>query len=377
MVWRLIDELFETRIWKLLVAFLFIFLAIAALHLLTVANQSIQFVYLKADKNVAPGFRTHITDAYFFGILAFSILGFLSSLSAIVLIRDFFSVKQYRLLADTMLSFAHGKISARFNGSGSREIRTLGRAFNSMADSFQELIESLRESERRRSEIVADLAHDLAGPVTSISGYTETIALQLTDPKEGSCKEYLEVIRKNIVSLSHLISKLSDLSKIDRQEVSIEKDVFSLSLLVRDVCSRFALQASQRKVALGFLEDSPPALIFADAHMMERAVSNLIDNALYYTPEGGEIYLSCRERDHKIILEIKDSGIGIPGEDLPFVFERFYRVDKDRSRRSGGSGLGLAIVKKIVELHEGTVSACSVPKQGTTITLELPSTIRS
>ena len=371
MFWKLLNGLFETRLWKIIVVILSIFLFISFVQLVFVANQSINLTLAAVDRS-APSLRNYINSAYYNGILAILVFVFLAIVQITNIVRDYLIAQQYRALANTMLNFAEGKIAARYTENAAKEVTQLGLAFNSMADSLQRLIEELQNSEKRRQEIVANIAHDLAGPLTAISGYIETVARNIKGDNEVKQKEYLGIIKSNINTITRLVSELSDLSKFDVEDLPLQKDLFSLKVLAKDVISRYALEAENRKVKLTIDDSKCKALISADMHMIERLISNLIENAIYYTQEDGQVSASFDEDENFVSLKITDTGIGIPDEDLPFIFERFYRVDKDRSRKSGGSGLGLAIVKRIVELHKGSISISSVRFKGTIISIKLP-----
>lgn len=366
MFWRQLDHVFDTRTWKVVVLLLSIFLLVSFLQLITIAHYSINLTIEKAN-HYAPEFKNYVENAYYNGILAFIVFAFLTAIHITHIVRDHLIAQQYRSLANIMLNFARGNIAVRHTDASAKEVKHLGETFNSMADSLQGLIEEIQRSETLRKEMVANVAHDLAGPLTTISGYIDTIDRSITTSATNRHKEYLQIIKNNIKSIKNLVCELSDLSKYDVDDFSPDKDLFSLQVLAKDVVSRYALEAKSRNISLQIYESNDNSLIFADMSMIERLISNLIENAIYYTPPNGQISLDFREDQKNVCMIVTDTGIGISDSDLPFVFERFYRIDKDRSRSSGGSGLGLAIVKKIVELHQGSVNIASSPGEGTQI----------
>lgn len=371
MFWKLLDNLFETKIWKVVVVFLCLFLFTSFVQLLIIANQSINVIVNAADL-AQPKLSLYINSAYFRGILAILIFLFLALLQIVSVIRDKLIANQYRSLSNTMLKFADGDISTRYQEQSIQVVNKLGRTFNQMADSLQSLIQELRRSEKDRREVVANVAHDLAGPLTSISGYVDTLSMSINSVDSPKQKNYCEIIKKNLKTITLLVRELSELSRLDLDELTIQKDLFSMRVLANDIVSRFEVEAKARTIKLKLQPYSSEGMIYADLYMIERVISNLVENALNYTQPNNSVSVLCTEERDLVTLEVSDTGIGIPSEDITFVFERFYRVDKDRSRLSGGSGLGLAIVKKIVELHKGQIKIESTVAKGTKIQVVLP-----
>jgi two-component system phosphate regulon sensor histidine kinase PhoR len=229
-----------------------------------------------------------------------------------------------------------------------------------------------RRYDELRKEFVANVSHELRTPLTLVQGYLETL-------REGAWRdeqrgpEFLEIIDKNVRRLGTLVGDLLDLSKLESGGRVVNPRPVDLGRLLEKVRETFAPLAERKRQELR-LEPAPPADGFeADPELLERAVSNLVDNAIKYTPEGGRVLLRARAEPGAVSITVEDTGIGIPEADVPRVFERFYRVDKSRSRELGGTGLGLAIVKHVAQLHEGSVEAWSRPGQGSRFTLRLPS----
>jgi two-component system phosphate regulon sensor histidine kinase PhoR len=227
-----------------------------------------------------------------------------------------------------------------------------------------------RRYDTLRKEFVANVSHELRTPLSVVQGYTETL-LEGAWKEEKSALEFLAIIDKNTRRLSAIVNDLLDLSKLESGGQTVERRTVDVRGLVERVAEAFRPVAERKRQKL-VAEVPPNAGTFeADGTLLERALSNLVDNALKYTPEGGRIRVSGGPDNGQIALSVEDNGAGIPEADLPRIFERFYRVDKSRSRDLGGTGLGLSIVKHIVQLHGGTISVRSAPG-GSTFTLRLP-----
>ena len=234
----------------------------------------------------------------------------------------------------------------------------------------------LRRLERVRRDFVANASHELRTPIANIRATAETM---LHAPGDAQLIErFLPPLVSEAERLSRLVSDLLDLARAEAAEKSVRAPV-EMSQLVQNVVDSLRDKASRNGVAIGWQPDEQngeitPVIVSGDAAALEQVAFNLLDNALSYTPKGGQVALNLSEINDgaTAILEVSDTGIGIPADDLPRVFERFYRVDKARSRSEGGTGLGLAIVKHIVENHGGHVEVESEEGQGTAFRVELP-----
>lgn len=229
-------------------------------------------------------------------------------------------------------------------------------------------ITEIRNIEKMKRDFVTSLSHELRTPLTSIKGYAET----LEDLVDDEGKRYLEVIIRNTERLNNVVKDLLILSELEElRELDIEQ--VDLRSLIEDVIKVFDQKIRDKGLELKFIADENLPVIEADIFKLEQVLINIIDNAIKYT-EKGEINISVKKKpdSDKVIIEIQDTGIGIPQKDLPRIFERFYVVDKSRSRKMGGTGLGLSIVKHIVLLHSGEVNVESNYGFGTKFTVILP-----
>jgi two-component system phosphate regulon sensor histidine kinase PhoR len=232
-------------------------------------------------------------------------------------------------------------------------------------------IEDLKKLEQFRKEFLANLSHELKTPIFNIQGYVHTLLDGAMDEPEVM-KHFLERTAKSIDRLNNLVDDLDEISKIERGEVAMVKDTFDSAQLVKEVFESMELKAKGRNVALNAVRGfDKPFYVQADKEKIRQVVTNLVDNSIKYGKESGETSASFYDMDENILVEITDNGIGIAEEHLPRLFERFYRIDKHRSREQGGTGLGLAIVKHIIEAHEQTINVRSSVGVGTTFAFTL------
>ncbi|KKM09318.1 hypothetical protein SY88_19305 [Clostridiales bacterium PH28_bin88] len=234
-------------------------------------------------------------------------------------------------------------------------------------------ISALRKLEQVRTDFVANVSHELKTPVTAIKGFTETL-LDGALEDESTVRRFLGIIDKEATRLINLIKDLLDLSQLETRRVVGEKRPVALNEVAEEVLAE--LGAGLREGCMTVRMEFPPDLpeVPADRERLRQVLANLVDNAIKYTPAGGEITMGGSLAGEEVQVWVKDTGIGIPAPDLDRVFERFYRVDKGRSRHSGGTGLGLSIVKHIVENHGGRVWVDSEPGRGSTFYFTLPFT---
>jgi two-component system phosphate regulon sensor histidine kinase PhoR len=230
----------------------------------------------------------------------------------------------------------------------------------------------LRRLERLRQEFVANVSHELKTPLTGIKLCTETLlAGAVEDPVHRI--RFLEQIAAQGDRLHMLILDLLSLARVESGEELFEFEAVSVPDVVQACLERHRPKAEAHRQTLDLASESGPrSLVWADQEAVGQILDNLLDNALKYTPEGGRVHIGWGEDNGQVWLQVADDGIGIPEADLPRIFERFYRVDKARSREMGGTGLGLAIVKHLTQAMKGNVQAASVVGRGATFTVRLP-----
>ena len=221
-----------------------------------------------------------------------------------------------------------------------------------------------------RKEFVADVSHELKTPITSIMGYSDTLLEGEYD--QETQKEFLGVIASEARRMAKLVTDLLELSRIDNNKKKIKKESFDLGKMVKESQAKLAIEIKKKKhqVENFVTADVPP--VFADKDDIQRVVLNILTNSIKYTPEGGKIKIYVGFVYNDAYIKIIDNGIGIPEEDLNRIFERFYRVDKARSREFGGSGLGLAIAKEILDKNGGSIDIKSKVGEGTEVVIKVP-----
>ena len=237
---------------------------------------------------------------------------------------------------------------------------------------IHDITEQRRLDDARR-EFVANVSHELRTPLTNIRSYTETLLDAAGDIPIDTEKQFLGVISSESERMARIVTDLLTLSKLDYGRMELRMTRFSLADMLHNVANAMKLTAEDSGHALAV--DTPDDLpkIVGDRERIEQVVVNILSNAVKYTPSGGHIRLSARELSgNRVRITVEDDGVGIPAADVPRLFERFYRVDKARSRAAGGTGLGLAIAKEIVEQHEGKIALASEYGKGTAVTITLP-----
>ena len=234
---------------------------------------------------------------------------------------------------------------------------------------LHDITEQHRLDESRR-EFVANVSHELRTPLTNIKGYTETL-LEADDIDDETKKSFLTVVHNESDRMTRIVKDLLTLSRLDHGKVDMKESLLDVSQLIRNAVSTMALEAKNHGLTLG-CETKGTLKVTGDGERLMQVIINIISNAIKYNQPNGKIDVSAFLEEEKVQIIIKDTGLGIPEEDLPRIFERFYRVDKARSREKGGTGLGLAIAKEIIEQHGGSVSISSIYGQGTAVTIALP-----
>jgi len=266
-----------------------------------------------------------------------------------------------RRLTAASQAIAEGDLSVRAPVQGQDEVATLASAFNSMADSLD------RAEEARRNQ-VADVAHELRTPLTVLQGALEAMLDGIYPTDRGNLLAALSQVR----TLGRLVEDLRVLALTDAGQLRLSTSPLDLVSVVRETVGLFQARAQERAVSLRL--DAPPSLppIPMDRDRMTQVVGNLVENALRYVPKGGAVTVRVVGHPREVEVAVLDDGPGVPADDLPHLFDRFWRGDRARRRVTGGSGLGLAIARSLVEAHGGRIWAESVEGQGSTFTFTLP-----
>ena len=231
-------------------------------------------------------------------------------------------------------------------------------------------ISRLKDLEKYRKEFVGNVSHELKTPIFNIQGYILTLLEGgLDDPKIN--KLYLKRTEKSIDRMISIVEDLESITKLESGELKLRKEVFDIGKLVEEIFDMEIMFANERQIKLIFDKPEKPILVEADKKRISDVITNLVVNSMKYGKKKGFVKVHFYDMNEMIMVEISDNGIGIDDNNLPRIFERFYRVDKSRSREQGGTGLGLSIVKHIIEAHKQTINVKSTIDEGTTFTFTL------
>jgi signal transduction histidine kinase len=312
-----------------------------------------------------------LKEKYLVSALWWALLIAVFSVGIIGLVLFAFLARRLQTVSRTVGEFHDGNFDRRIPVRQKDEIGTLAMTFNQMADRIVHDMDKLKQTDELRRELIANVSHDLRSPFASIQGYVETILMRENSITRRELHRYLRIIMAESQSLNMLIEELFELSKLDAKQVDPVLENFSLTELAQDVFMKFKPKAGTRKVS--FSADIPQKLLMvrADIGLIERVISNLLENALNFTDPSGSVILRIAEKDGAVRVSVIDSGRGIPERELGYIFRRFYRGTGDGPRSRAGSGLGLAISQKILELHHSAIQVRSEVGRGSVFFFDL------
>lgn len=293
---------------------------------------------------------------------------------AIGLLMIWLLTRNLRKVTRTVERFSEGDYEARIPGRQSGELGVLADTYNNMADTIEANIEELKSTEKLRRELIANISHDLRTPLAVIHGYLETLDMKEQNDTltQEDRKKYIEIVLKNTERLKKLVSELFELSKLEARQVKPKMEPFFLQELVMDTYHRYKLMAERKQIRLEADIDKDLPLVQADLSMIERVLQNLLDNAMKFTDEGGNIEINVRKADQgHVEVVVKDTGVGISETETREVFTR-YKKYEETTHNKEGMGLGLAIVKKILELHHSDIRLSSRLDHGSAFSFLLP-----
>jgi signal transduction histidine kinase len=325
------------------------------------------------------GFVIMMTITSVLGIPILILATFTAIFSSIIVSRSL--GKRLRRLENSAQEIADGNLARRITDTSSDEIGQLGHTFNRMAERLSQTLQALEAEKEQvealmqaRRDLVANVSHDLRTPIASLSAHLETLS-----ERPERLNEYMPILNDETARVAALIDDLFELSRMDTREMSLDLRPVALESVIGKVVANYkSLAWEQRRIVLAFEESDELPAVMADVQRVEQILINLIANGLRYTPEGGIVTIEADALQDAVEVRVSDTGVGVPPEDLPHIFERFYRGDRSRGRPdpddglSSGSGLGLAIVKGLVEAMGGSTGATSTPGEGTCISFRLP-----
>ncbi len=312
-----------------------------------------------------------ILNSYILRSASLSILITVLFAAAVGLVLFFFLTKRIQTMTTALRRFTTGEFNRRLPVQSSDELSEMAKAFNFMAETIETNMQQLHTNDRQRRELIANISHDLRSPLSSIQGYLETILMKQKELPAEQQKEFLEITQRNVIHLNRLVNQLFELSKLDSNEVQMHPEPFSLTELVQDIVLKFKPLTNEKNISFDTTIPERIPLVFGDIGMIERVISNLIDNAIKYSPSQGIIFITLQNNQQSVRFMIKDQGPGISQTDLPHIFDRFYMADKSRTKGNHGSGLGLAIAQRILKVHHSELSVESKSGKGTEFAFSL------
>lgn len=275
-------------------------------------------------------------------------------------------------MSHVALAMASGDFSRQVPVDANDEVSVLAGSLNTLSNRLQEKLTQLEKLEQIRREFVANVSHEMKTPLTVMQVLTESLQDDLVSSKEEK-QTYLNNIHDEILRLRRLVNEVLDLKKMEEGHDHFDKEYVNLQELADSVQSKLNTFAMEASVNLQFHINKKLSPLYINRDRIEQVFINLVDNALRHTPSNGQVLVTAEPKAGGVVIKVQDTGCGIPPEDLPMIWERFFKVDKARTRGKSGTGLGLAIVKRIVEAHGGCIDIQSRLGEGTTFTIILPS----
>ncbi|MBL4586452.1 MAG: HAMP domain-containing histidine kinase [Flavobacteriales bacterium] len=328
------------------------------------------YIYIILSGQELHSVQASLASSYFLKLGMGSLLLTVLFVTLIGLIAIWFLTKNLRGIVRVVRRFQEGDLEARIENPDNSDVAVLANTFNEMADTIVQNMDEIKGVDRLRRELIANVSHDLRTPLAILKGYIETLQIKKETLTEIEKEQYLQIVQDSSDRLAFLISQLFEYSKLEAKQVEPQKEAFAITDLAGDLISNYQVMAQKKNINLKFEAEKNIPLAFADIGLVERAIQNLMDNALKFTPEGGSISLKVEPSDKFISVTVSDTGPGIEEADQAAIFDRYEQAKQDHKRH--GIGLGLAIVKKIMELHNTTITLVSKPNEGSSFQFLLP-----
>lgn len=335
-------------------------------------NEAVEgYIYVILASEIQADLTSTLQNSY---MLRIGIWGFFTALFlALVIgaIAFWLITRNLNQIIDVVQKFRDGDYKARIKVKKASDLNLMASTFNDMADKIVENIENLKSVENLRKELIANVSHDLRTPLSIMKGYVETLQLKGRTLSPEEKEKYLDIILESTGKLSSLVTQLFEYTKLEANEIKPFKEPFSLNELVQDTLQRYTMILEDRNIDLiSHLEKQAP-LVFGDVSLIERVISNLMDNAIKFTPKGGTIEVDIVPSEQNVLFKMKDSGPGIEKSEQKYIFERFKQGQVNRHNKAG-AGLGLAIAKKILDIHASYIKVESQPNEGASFIFSLP-----
>jgi signal transduction histidine kinase len=329
------------------------------------------YVYVILRGKAAGSAASMLQNSYIVRTLGVNLLIVLGFTGLVGVVLFALLTRRFRNLTEVVRRFKRGDHTERMETRRDDEIGALGQAFNEMADTIAAQVDALRQTDEARRELVASVSHDFRTPLTSIRGHAERLLNRL-DHDPNQVKQVLETILQNTERLDRLADQLHELSRLDARQTTPSIEPFSIAELVHDIAVKFQPQADAHGVELTITRDDTLPTVHADIGLIERLISNLVDNAIRNTEAGGHVGIDLTRHGGRVEVRVEDTGRGIPADEVPLVTQRFYQIQRNGDADPKGSGLGLSIAAEIADLHASTLAIESAVGEGTRITFQLP-----
>ena len=281
-----------------------------------------------------------------------------------------FLTKSLRVIIYYVNKFKEGDLCSRIPNAQQSDLSVLAVTYNNMAQTIAENIKEIESINKFRKELIANVSHDLRTPLTAIRGYIETLQMKDESIKVDDRNEFMTIIEKSACYLSNLVNHLFEYSKLETKDIELNEEPFYISDLIFDLRDRYKILAQEKNIQLLVMIKSPIPPVMADVGLIERAIQNILDNAIKFTPVGGKIVIYVSSKFEKVSIKIKDNGPGIQKQNQELIFNRY--VQRTVTYKEEGIGLGLAIVKKIMELHKTNIKVKSFMNKGSVFEFDLP-----
>ncbi|MGC8594863.1 MAG: sensor histidine kinase [Candidatus Kryptoniota bacterium] len=332
---------------------------ISALYAVVLYFVLLFLLHFISDQTLLPSDDV-VRFATVFSIVSFLLFWGFEELLAVLSSSD---IRFLNLIIDALERISGGDLAIELPEEGSPEFRKISRLTNQIVRNLKQDIVELKKLQRVRSEFLANVSHELRTPIFSIQGFIETLLDGAVDDKKVN-RDFLEKAYRHAERLNNLLNDLIEISRIESGEMRMSFRYFDINEFLKSVVEDTKEEALKKNIALQYHNGKAETLVLGDKEKLRQVLLNLIDNAIKYTDSGGKVEVGFEEFPQFVRIFVSDTGVGIAEEHIPRIFERFYRVDKDRSRSVGGTGLGLAIVKHIVEAHRSKVDVESTPGSG-------------
>jgi len=329
------------------------------------------YVYMVLASEQYDNITTALVSSYWLKVGTNTFILTLLAAFTIGLLLIWIVTKNLRVIISVFKQFKDGDLKARIPEKAMKgELADLSHTFNNMADTILKNIDDLKEVDSLRRELIANVSHDLRSPLAVIHGYIETMIIKEDKLTSEERQKYLQIILDSSERLKNLVADLFELSKLEARQIQLKKEPFFINELMLDAAQRYKILAGKKDIEIKSEISTALPMVSADISLMERVIQNLLTNAIQYTPEKGSILLDVAKVDNNIEVKIENTGEGIPEEELPNIFNRYYKVSKDSGIK--GTGLGLAIVKKILDIHDISINVSSKPNEFTSFSFSMP-----